>query len=770
MVGYIFGGNTGLNYEDLQNRRAAADALAKRIMGQQPKNVGEGIGALLQGAAAGIGRYQADKGLKKGRDEASAQFNDILSKITGQPVPSGGEVNASIPASGAASEIASSSPAYDVSSNGSTFTPFIETVKAGGLTNPFGLAAVAATGKAESGWSPENAARTWSDPSESGKPGTAGGIMSWRGPRYQALAATGDLSPEGQAKFFLSEDPNLIASLNKAQSVEEAQSLMNRAWAFKGYNRPGGEAARRMQTASAYLPQFQGSQQPTQVASLDPSAGMQSPQTAAQAIEAQAPLDGGSLSDEVAEYRSTPEYRAQFPGRQPASPAFDSSRFGDVVPPPQNGDGRAALQADLASQASAYAAPSPRASGALGEAAPVQVAEAAQVAPVASSQPAAPNPSQPQPMQAQPFQIDPQVLQFLSSPFADEGQKQSVRMMLQQQMQAAQQAQAEQQWRSRQDYANQQEQNDPLRQAQIAEAKARANALQTPTRPITAEERQAWGITDNRPYAMTANGPEAIGGNGQTINVGGQIEARKQAAEALGLKADDPRYMGYVLGGDMPKESQQNLTAIDKKAVLDALDQVQASKSATEQLQSIITPGENGQSLNDRAGSGAMADWQSWAARNDPTGFFDDAKGQATTELNNTVLNQALGSLKSIFGAAPTEGERQILMDMQASVDKTPAERKIIIDKAIALAQRRQQFNQDRADEIRGNTFYKPKPSDQPNVQTNPPRTADEATGMPPSRQDNSAVARPTTDEEFNALPPGSLYIDPDDGKQYRKP
>lgn len=33
-----------------------------------------------------------------------------------------------------------------------------------------------------------------------------------------------------------------------------------------------------------------------------------------------------------------------------------------------------------------------------------------------------------------------------------------------------------------------------------------------------------------------------------------------------------------------------------------------------------------------------------------------------------------------------------------------------------------------------------------------------------------NGVARPTTDDEYNALPSGSLFIDPDDGKQYRKP
>lgn len=145
---------------------------------------------------------------------------------------------------------------------GDTYRPFIDTVRGGGLTNPYGLAAVAATGRAESGWSAQNANRTWSDPSESGQPGTAGGIMSWRGPRYQALASTGDLSPEGQAKFFLQEDPQLIQRLQSAGSIEEAQKLMNDAWAFAGHDRPGGESARRLALANAYYKNEFGSAQP----------------------------------------------------------------------------------------------------------------------------------------------------------------------------------------------------------------------------------------------------------------------------------------------------------------------------------------------------------------------------------------------------------------------------------------------------------------------------------------------------------------------------
>lgn len=142
----------------------------------------------------------------------------------------------------------------------SVYKPFIDTV-ATGISNPYGLAAVAATGKHESGYSPKNAFGAWSDPSESGQAGTAGGILSWRAERLQRLqqfaADNGDdpnaPSPEIQGAFFLQEDPALVDRLNQAGSIEEAQGLMNGAWKFAGYDRPGGEAANRLATARSLL-------------------------------------------------------------------------------------------------------------------------------------------------------------------------------------------------------------------------------------------------------------------------------------------------------------------------------------------------------------------------------------------------------------------------------------------------------------------------------------------------------------------------------------
>ncbi len=151
-------------------------------------------------------------------------------------------------------------------SGGDIFNRFMSTVKAGGINNPYALAAIAATGERESGFSPGNTYGTWSDPSESGAPGQAGGVMSWRAERYANLqrfaAAQGEnpnqISPETQAKFLLSENPELIARLNAAKSPDEAQYLMNEAWKFAGYNRPSPEAAARLTAARRYASQFGG--------------------------------------------------------------------------------------------------------------------------------------------------------------------------------------------------------------------------------------------------------------------------------------------------------------------------------------------------------------------------------------------------------------------------------------------------------------------------------------------------------------------------------
>ncbi|WP_431321678.1 hypothetical protein [Rhizobium sp. YTU87027] len=302
-TGFLFGGNTGETAESLARKRAVAEALLANANSSVPQSIGEGIASIGQALSGRLGLNALNKREAAGRAAVSDRIRQALAGIGGS---SSGSASSGIPMTDAAAEVNAGKP-IDMTGN-QVFSDFMDTVK-GGITNPYGLAAVAATGKAESGYSPENVNRTWSDPSESGQPGTAGGIMSWRGPRYEALAATGDLSPTGQAKFFLQEDPQLISALNNAKSVEEAQGLMNRAWAFRGYDRPGGEAARRLGLAQGFLPSFQGGG--SEVASLDPKAGMINPQAAIQAV---APASG------YVDPQVTTAARAPAPAAAPAAP------------------------------------------------------------------------------------------------------------------------------------------------------------------------------------------------------------------------------------------------------------------------------------------------------------------------------------------------------------------------------------------------------------------------------------------------------------------
>lgn len=122
-----------------------------------------------------------------------------------------------------------------------------------GLKNPNAIAAVMSTGQHESAFNPSNVYGTWNDPSEKGQAGTSGGVLSWRAERLQNLFnyAGTDKPPEveTQASFFLEENPQLIRQLEAAETPEQAQQLMNNAWRFAGYDKPGGEAAERIASA-----------------------------------------------------------------------------------------------------------------------------------------------------------------------------------------------------------------------------------------------------------------------------------------------------------------------------------------------------------------------------------------------------------------------------------------------------------------------------------------------------------------------------------------
>lgn len=632
---FLFGGNTNETPESIKRKRD----LAMAIMGASaaPKNVGEGLNALGSGIVAGVMNRRANKAESEGQSKATDLFNRIIGQAP----------NAS--ASSSLSPGVKPASAADVNMTGNDiYSGFMDTVD-DSITNPYGLAAVAATGKAESRFSPENVNRTWSDPSESGQAGTAGGIMSWRGPRLanlQAYAAKkgeqGNGSPQTQAEFLLQEDPNLVTALNNAKSVEEAQQLMNNAWKFAGYNQPGGEAAERLATASAFLPNFQGQGQPQQVASLDPSIGTPSarpqPNQPAPAAAAQP-----SLTDEVAAFEQTPEYRAQFPGMNAQQPA---------QAPIQN--------------------------------APQQVAQA--------------QPMQPQGPQG-PDQMS--LLQALSNPFLSDEQRAVLQTVYQQQVQQAEAAREQQLWLHRQQYETEQKRSDPSYQLGLEKTRQEVENLKTPEyQTLTPEERNAMGIpeTDQRIYQRSRGGKiDAVGGAGQTINVGNEVDARKAAAESLGLVPEDPRYQSFVLTGKMPREDSQELTATDKKAMWAAEDELPI-------LDNTISSLEQARALNRDTFTGVTAATRGWLGTAVPGGdyLFDGKAAKATSEFNKLMSMEAIQAMAQSLKGATTDSELARFVDILADPSADPDIRERTIDRMLTLANRVKDVKGNRIKELRG--------------------------------------------------------------------
>ncbi len=233
-----------LSKEEIDRRRKVAQALMQQATDTSPvQHWTQGAARLAQALDASIGDYQANKADR----EAQAEGRKLSEGLFGSGA------TASLPQQTMTSGVAPPSAPSPTPVDGDTSAAFLDTLKGNGITNPHALAAVGATGYHESRWSPGNLNRTWSDPSESGQAGTAGGALSWRGPRLQALQAfaasqgeQGNGSAATQAKFFAQEDPQLIQRLNAAKTPEEAMGLMNNAWRYAGYDKPDGETAARM--------------------------------------------------------------------------------------------------------------------------------------------------------------------------------------------------------------------------------------------------------------------------------------------------------------------------------------------------------------------------------------------------------------------------------------------------------------------------------------------------------------------------------------------
>lgn len=153
---------------------------------------------------------------------------------------------------------------------------------------------------------------------------------------------------------------------------------------------------------------------------------------------------------------------------------------------------------------------------------------------------------------------------------------------------------------------------------------------------------------------------------------------------------------------------ERKLSASEQKELFDTMDttsSLNSAKTALTQAQGILTNSPAGEEPYSGIGANtrtALARAPDWMV---PDFVAKPSRGAATTEYKNLVSEQALSNLKAIFGGNPTEGERTILLQLQAMPDYTRPEQELILKNAVAAADRRLAFNAQKTKAINSGTY-----------------------------------------------------------------
>ena len=460
MAGFLFGAGTGDTATSLKRKRELIEELQNQIMGTTPKTTAEGIAAVIKGAATGIGKYRADKVEGEKTGAASSIYNKIMGDYSSKfPAPeAAGQVSATSPVN--SSQRAPVNISGDKAGFVSSLLPAAQEAAARTGVDPRIIVAQAAL---ESGWGKSAPGNNLFGIKSHGQSGgnslmtseVVDGKTVRQRDNFRAYGSPAE-SVNGYADF-ITENPR-YKGMRSAKGLDAQIDELGRS----GY-------ATDPEYASKIRSIAQGIELPAEVASVDPQAAFgavladpsQIAPEDAQRLQAMRgptggntpysgpgakidtpmpvydtnglhmPQQGGSLTDEVAQFQQSPEYAAQFPGQQPQQ----------AMPQPVRQQPMQQMNPALAqSQSQQYAQSVNNATG--------------------GNQPQQQQQQQPQPMPqaVQPNGIDPRILQALSDPFLPEEQRSALQILAKQQM----------------------EQSDPLRQLQLQEQQLKLRAMQNP--------------------------------------------------------------------------------------------------------------------------------------------------------------------------------------------------------------------------------------------------------------------------------------------------
>ena len=170
--------------------------------------------------------------------------------------------------------------------------------------------------------------------------------------------------------------------------------------------------------------------------------------------------------------------------------------------------------------------------------------------------------------------------------------------------------------------------------------------------------------------------------------------------EMLRLRERDINLRERATGAGRP------MSATAQRELFDADENVLATQSGIEMLDQAIK-------LSPTAYEGVGASQRATAATMLPDAF-EPAGTKETLEFDLLLKQQVLPQLKSIFGSAPTEGERAILLELQGSSSLPKATRENLLKRARNMANQRLQFNKQKAQKLREGSYFMEQPAVMP--------------------------------------------------------
>lgn len=250
------------------------------------------------------------------------------------------------------------------------------------------------------------------------------------------------------------------------------------------------------------------------------------------------------------------------------------------------------------------------------------------------------------------------------------------RMMEEQRQMQVQDMQTQRGW-SQEDRAAQQAFQREMQQSQMSQAERMARL-------------QAGLSAGNRPLEVVPD----------PANPGKFVYGRPQPGmAAIAPKGVGGAILGYTPDGAPIMGNAPKLSATQEKELFEADDIIRNSQFAGKAL-------EDARKLNPEAAAGMTAPVVTAWQRNAPEFLGGNPQAAAkTSEYNSIVTGQALDNLRAIFGGNPTEGERKILMDIQAAPTMSVAEREALLARTQQAVMNRQTAAQTKAQSIRSGSF-----------------------------------------------------------------